>query len=93
MQAVLGAQPFLSGMTAVDRDHFIGTYHSKRQPHLVARLELMTRVRDMLDNNGANGAAFHRSFEKVVGAKPNEVRAIEKANQRALDALKIQPAA
>lgn len=93
LQAVLGAQPFLSGMTAIDRDHFISIYHSKRQPHLVARLDVMRRVRDLMNTSGANGAAFHRSFEKVVGAKPGEVRAIEKANERAVAALKIEPAA
>lgn len=93
LQAVLGAQPFLSGMTAADRDHYIGLYHSKRQPHLVARLEVMKRVRDLLNTSGGNGPAFHRAFERVVGAKPGEVRAIEQANKRAVDALKIEPAA
>lgn len=93
LQAVLGAQPFLSGLTVVDRDHFIGLYHAKKQPHLVERRDVMIRVRDLLNNSGANGAAFHRAFEHVVGAKPGEVLAIEKANQRALDALKIEPTA
>lgn len=93
LQAVLGAQPFLSGLNNVDRDHFIGLYHAKKQPHLVERRDVMVRVRDLLNNSGANGAAFHRAFEHVVGAKPGEVLALEKANQRALDALKIEPTA
>lgn len=93
LQAVLGAQPFLSGLTAVDRDHFIGLYHAKKLPHLVERRDVMIRVRNLLNNSGANGSAFHRAFEHVVGAKPDEVLAIEKANQRALDALKIEPTA
>lgn len=91
LQAVLGAQPFLSGLTAVDRDWFIGQYHTKKQPQLVARLEVMRRVRTLMEQSGANGPAFHRAFEKVVGAKPNDVLAISKANQRAVDALKIEP--
>lgn len=91
IEAVLGAQPFLSGMTAVDRDHFIGLYHAKRQPHLVTRLDLMKRTRDTINSTGANGPTFHRAFDKVVGAKGSVVKAIEAANQRALDALKIEP--
>lgn len=91
LQAVLGAQPFLSGLNTIDRDHFIRLYHEKKQPHLVTRLNVMKRVRDLLNNSGANGAAFHRAFEKAVGATPGVVRGIETANQRALDALKIEP--
>lgn len=93
LQAVLGAQPFLSGFSVVDRDHFIGIYHAKKQPHLVERRDVMVRVRDLLNASGANGAAFHKAFEVVVGAKPGDALAIEKANRRALDALKIQPTA
>lgn len=92
LQAVLGAQPFLSGLTPIDRDHFIGLYHAKKQPHLVERRDVMVRVRELLNASGANGPVFHKAFEKVVGASPLDVRAIEKANQRALDALKIDPA-
>lgn len=91
LQAVLGAQPFLSGLNAVDRDHFIGLYHRQRQPHLVERLDVMVRVRDLLNASGANGPVFHKAFEKVVGASPSAANAIDKANQRALDALKIEP--
>jgi len=49
-------------------------------------------VRELLIASGANGPVFHKAFEKVVGASPLDVRAIDKANQRALDALKIDPA-
>ncbi len=91
LQAVLGAQPFLSGMTSVDRDHFIGIYHRKHQPHLVERLEVMVRVKDLMDRSGANGSAFHKAFNVVLGASPNDASAIEKANRAAVDALKIEP--
>jgi len=93
LQAVLGAQPFLSGMTVVDRDHFIGLYHEKKSPHLVERRDVMVRVRDLLNASGANGPAFHRAFEHVVGAKPGEASAIAKADAAARAALKIEPAA
>ena len=93
LQSVLGAQHFLSGLSIVDRDHFLGLYHARKSPHLVERLDVMKRVRSLMDHSGANGPAFHRAFDLVRGAKPGEALAIEKANQRALDALNIQPAA
>jgi len=93
LQAILGAQPFLSGLTNLDREHFLRQYHSKREPHLVARLDLMKRVREVMSVSGANGPAFHLAFERVVGAKPVEVRAIEKADAAARAALKIEPSA
>lgn len=91
LQAVLGAQPFLSGISDVDRTHFIGLYHRQKQPHLVERLDVMVRVRNLMEKSGANGPAFHKAFEKVVGASPSAAHAISKANERALDALKIEP--
>jgi hypothetical protein len=93
VQSVLGAQPFLSGLSVVERDYFIGLYHAKKNPHLVERLDVMKRVRDLMNSSGANGAVFHRAFEKAVGAKPHVVSAIDKANERALAALNIQPTA
>ena len=93
LQAVLGAQPFLSGLSEVDRTYFIRLYHEKKQPHLVERLDVMQRVRDVMNNSGANGPAFRRAFDLVRGAKPAEALAIEKANQRAVDALNIKPTA
>lgn len=91
LQAVLGAQAFLSGMVSTDSEHFIGLYHRKRQPHLVERLEVMVRVKDLMDRSGANGSAFHKAFNVVLGASPNDASAIEKANRAAVDALKIEP--
>lgn len=93
LDAVLGAQPFLSGMVQADRDHFIRLYHSKKSPHLVERLDVMKRVKDVMNNSGANGPAFHRAFDLIRGAPAGEALAIEKANQRAVDALKIEPTA
>ena len=91
LQAVLGPQAFLSGMSSIDRDHFIGLYHRKRQPHLVERLEVMVRVRDLMNRSGATGSAFHKAFDVVLGASTNVASTIEKANRAAVDALKIEP--
>ncbi len=91
LHAILGGQPFLSGLTAEDRTYFLEAYHAKKTPALVARLEVMRRVRSTLDRSGANGPAFHRSFDKAVGAPAARVRAIDTANEAALAALRIEP--
>lgn len=88
LTAVLGAQPFLSGLTPLDHAHYVRTYHSQRQPHLVRRLDLMKRFLETVERNTP---IVHAQFEKAVGAKPNAVAAIHAANDRAMAALKIEP--
>jgi hypothetical protein len=90
LDAILGAQPFLSGLTPLDHGHYLRTYHTRRQPHLVKRLDLMKRFLDAIERNGP---IVHRQFEKAIGAPPNAVAAIHDANERAMNALKIEPAA
>lgn len=90
LTAILGGQNFLSGLSRVDHDYYVGLYHARRQPQLVERLALMKRVGDLA---GRNSHLIHSAFEKAIGAKPSEVRAINNANDAALAALKIEPAA
>lgn len=89
LDAVLGAQPFLSGLTSLDHEHYLRLYHTKKSPHLVVRLDLMKRFLDAIYRNGP---VVHAQFEKAVGAKPNRVGALHVANEQALAALKIEPA-
>lgn len=89
LEAILGAQPFLSGLTEVDHAHYLRRYHTMRQPHLVRRLDLMQRFLDMIERNTT---IVHRQFEKATGAKPEAAAAIKQANDRAMQALKIAPA-
>ena len=88
LTAVLGAQPFLSGFTQVDHDHYLRTYHTRKNPQLVRRLDLMKRFLDEIERNGD---IVHAQFDKAVGAKPDLVKAIHNANERAMAALKIEP--
>jgi len=88
LEAILGAQPFLSGLTPLDHAHYVRAYHTQRNSHLVRRLDLMKRFLDMIERNGP---IVHRQFEKAVGAQPNAVAAIHAANERAVAALKIGP--
>lgn len=90
LEAILGAQPFLSGMTSIDHEHYVRTYHTRRNPHLVRRLDLMKRLLDEIERNGP---IVHAQFDKAVGANPKHVSAIDRANEEALAALKIEPTA
>lgn len=88
LTAILGAQPFLSGLTKEDHDYHLWRYHAKRNPTLVARLETMHRFRDML---GRIPAILPIEIEKAVGAKPGEVAALRNANDRAQRARSSLP--
>lgn len=89
LTALLGAQHFLSGMTALDREHYLRLYHTKKRPDLVQRLDVMQRFRKRLDGIGP---IVHAQFERAVGSKPNVVAQLDRANEQALAALKIEPA-
>lgn len=89
LEAILGAQPFLSGLTPLDHEHYLRLYHTKKNPHLVRRLDVMHRFRDRLDRIGP---IVHEQISKAVGAKPSVVGALNVANEQALAALNIEPA-
>jgi hypothetical protein len=88
LEAVLGGQPFLSGLTPLDHEHYVRLFHTKKNPHLVVRLDVMRRFLGMVERNGP---VVHLQFDKATGAQPNAVRAIHAANDRAMAALKIEP--
>ena len=88
LEAVLGGQAFLSGLTPLDRDHYLRQYHTKKRPDLVRRLDVMQRFQDRLDRIGP---ALHAQFEKAVGASPGVVAQLDRANEQALAALAAVP--
>lgn len=90
LEAVLGAQPFLSGLTQVDHEHFTRMYHEKKNPHLVRRLDVMHRFREKLDRIAP---ILREQFDKPVGVKPNVAGQIRAAHDRAEAALNIEPTA
>lgn len=89
LEAVLGAQPFLSGLTAGDHAHYLRTHHVRKNPQLVVRLDLMKRFMDLIERNGP---VVHTQFAKATGAGPAQVSAVSLANDRAVAALNISPA-
>lgn len=90
LTAILGGQHFLSGMSSLDRDHYLRKYHEKRRPDLVHRLDVMRRFRDRLDGIGP---IIHKEFEKATGATPGVFAHLSRANDEAVAALNIQPTA
>lgn len=86
LQAVLGAQPFLSGLSRPEHDHYLRRFHGHENPALVARLTVMRSAMVKLDRDA--GLLFGQ-VEQAVGAPPKTVRAIDAANDRAVAALNI----
>lgn len=90
LEAILGGQHFLSGMTQIDHEYYVRVYHTRKNPHLVVRLDLMKRFLEEIERNGP---IVHEQFERAVGAKPRVVETIREANDRAEASLKIEPTA
>lgn len=90
LAAILGGQSFLSGLTDIDHAHFVREYHSRKNPHLVRRLDVMNRFLDKLERSIPVVA---KEFDKAVGAHRNVAGAIAHADQQMHDALKIEPIA
>ncbi len=73
-----------------EKDHYLHRFNSERNPALVARLGVMKGVMEKIDRDGTKVLV---EMQKAVGAKPQRVNAIDKANERAMAALKIEPQA
>lgn len=90
LTALLGAPPFLSGLTPLDRDHYLRLYNTKKRPELVRRLDVMNRFRERLDRIGP---VLHAQFARAIGAEPGVAAHLQRANEQALAALNIVPTA
>jgi hypothetical protein len=91
LTAVLGGMPYLSGLTPLDHEHYTRLYHVKRNPQLVARLDLMQRFIDEIERSNP---IVHAQFERAVGAKPGVVAGLKKLEDQsneALAALRAEP--
>jgi len=90
LASVLGAQPFLSGLTPLDKQHFLREYHTRKRPDLVRRLDVMRRAQErLLDVR----PILFTAFSKAVGASPAEAAAYLRADEAAKAALNIEPQA
>lgn len=86
LAAVLGAQPFLSGLTPLDREHFLREYHTRKRPDLVQRLDVMRKALERLHDSKP---ILFKQFEKAVGASMGDAAALMRRDDAAKAALKI----
>lgn len=82
--AVIGAPPYLSGISDVDKLHLTRTYHKKNQPALSKRVDVMKSALILLEER--TGLVFGE-VQKALGAnweKVNRLRRANNATERAL---------
>jgi hypothetical protein len=84
LTAILGAQPFLSGLAQEDYDHYVRTYHEKKNPHLVRRLDLMNRFLEEIERNTP---IVQAQFDKAAGATPSVMANLKSLDDQAQTAL------
>lgn len=84
LHAVLGAQPFLSGITDEMQVHFTRTLHEHQQPEIAQRVQIMRKTLEKLEQR--SGLIF-KEIEKCLGAKFDTVQKLRKAKSKAEAAL------
>ena len=80
VSAVLGAPPYLSGITAEMRAALTTQWNTKRNPALTARLAMLQAASERLDRAGA---AFIVNVEKAMGVNYGVVQRLRAAQTAA----------
>jgi hypothetical protein len=86
LRAVLGAKPFLSGITEDERQTRTRMLHEKLSPEVANRLKVLRAAREMLLDRG--GLVFSE-VEKGIGASWDKIQTIRKGQSHADNALKF----
>lgn len=84
LQAVLGAMPYLSGLTDEMQAQFTRSLHEKQQPVIAARLKTMRKALDLVESRGP---LVFGEIEKALGARFDVVqrlRNLQSAGEQAL---------
>jgi hypothetical protein len=84
LSAVLGVQPFLSGITHEMQAHFTRTLHEKSNPQIAERITVMRKVLDLVEQR-CN--LIFTEIERCLGAKMETVAKLRKASSAAEQAL------
>ena len=80
VSSVLGAQPYLSGITDDMQKVLLRMAHEKADPVRAKRLRAMQAARDLLmDRSGL----LHSQLEKAVGVPPHKVKELRDAKSKA----------
>jgi hypothetical protein len=86
LHALLGAQPFLSGLMPEEHSFYVRQFHEMTNPAVVKRL---TVTRAALNAVHERAPLLFGQIEKVLGMPRDKIVQIEKANTAALEALKF----
>jgi len=87
MKSVLGAPSYLSGMSDIDQVRVTRDYHSKNNPEMAHRLEVMRQVREKLEK--AKPIIF-TEMEKAIGATRFEIEKLQATSNEAEAALVLK---
>lgn len=89
VSSLLGAPPYLSGLTRDMQAILTRQWHERNSPQLAQRLKAMTGARDLIVQRG--GLVF-KELEKAVGAPPHKVAALRAAKTAAEKAFVMRDA-
>lgn len=84
LKSVLGAPAYLSGMSEAEAKHVTRNYHTKNNPQLAQRLEVMKKTREKLEQAKP---IILSEMEKAVGATRFELEKLKAASSEAEAAL------
>jgi hypothetical protein len=82
--AILGAPPYLSGLSDIEHTHFTRQYHEATNPEVAQRLKVMKGALDKLQRAHP---ALIQELEKAVGASRRDVERLQAATSEAEAAL------
>lgn len=82
--AILGAPPYLSGLSDIEHTHFTRQYHEATNPEMAQRLKVMQATREKLQRAHP---ALLQELEKAVGATRRDVERLQAATNEAEAAL------
>jgi len=78
--AILGAPPYLSGLSAIQHEMYLRQFHEHRQPELANRLAAMSGAKALLEERAP---MIFGQIEKAVGASFDKVKRLREANSEA----------
>lgn len=82
--AILGAPAYLSGLSEEQHKHYTRMYHEATQPELVSRLNVITQVKQKLEQSRD---IIINEMEKAIGLSGAELQRLRDGSKAAEDAL------
>jgi len=80
VSSLLGAPPYLSGLTADFQQTYTRMWHEKTSPDMAKRLRAMVGAKEMIERNGP---LVFSAMEKAVGAPPHKAKRLREAKTAA----------